>query len=218
MPTIPPTIDGVLLPWSSNFLAKISLTPSVYSLTASDATAYGALHSDYEARLAVVDVPATRTKVTQAEKRASKAALLAKSRQFCKIIKAVVTVTDAQLIALGMSARDVTPTPVPAPVERPVLTADPFGNLTVRVEGSDRKGKPSTTIGAVVYAAILPAGTPPPATPDEAKFVGLATRDKFAVPLPEDAGGKFLHVMAQYFNGKGQAGPVSAVASMRIAA
>lgn len=219
MATVPPTVDGLLLPWSLNFSTRISATPTVFDLTATEAAAYAALHTDYTTKLAVADNPGTRTRAAIAAKNTSKAALLARARQFAKVIKASPTVTDAQRIDLGLPVRDGTPTPVPPPASRPLLVVDPFGNVAVRDEASPtHRRKPTGAIGAVLFAAVLPDGQPAPTTPDEARYAGVATRDKFAVPLPEDAGGKFLYVMAQWLNGKGQPGPVSTVAVSRIAA
>lgn len=219
MATIPSKIDGVLLPWSLNFSTKITATPTVYDLTASEATAYAALHADFTTRLATAENPSTRTKETITLKNTSKLALLARARQFCKVIKASPTVTDGQRVSLGLLPRDISPTPVPAPVSRPLLVVDPFGNLIVRDEtAAERRSRPTGTIGAIIYSAIQTDAAPAPLTPDQTRFAGLATRDKFAVGLPEGSTGKTLYVMAQWINGKGELGPVSAVVKTLIAA
>jgi len=215
----PSNVDGVLLPWSTNFSARISLTPTVFSLTAADATAYAALHADFVTRLAAADTPATRTKAIVAAKNQSKANLLAKARQFAKVIKASPTVTDAQRADLGLPARDLSPTPVPPPTTRPTLLVDPFGNVELHDEATPTKrGKPKGTMAAVLFAKLADAGAAAPATPDDAKYVGVATKDRFAIPVSPADAGKVLWVLAQWVNTKGQPGPVSPVASSRIAA
>jgi len=219
MATIPPEVDGDLIPWSLNFSTRITATPTVFDLTASDATAYAALHADFVARAATAENPGTRTKANVQEKNLSKRALLAKARQFAKIIKANPDLTDGQLTLLGLAVRDVIPTPAPIPTSRPLLVVDPFGNLDLRDETTPlRRGKPRQVFGSVVFAAILPAGSPAPETPAQAHYAGVATKSKFNVPVTSEDGGKMLYVMARYINSRGEAGPVSAVVASRIAA
>ena len=216
---IPPKIDGQLLPWSLNFSTRISATPTVFDLTALEATSYANLHADFTARVATAENPGTRTKATVAEKNTCKLALLAKARQFCKIIKANPALTDGQRALLGLPPRDAIPTPVPAPLTRPLLAVDPFGNLKLVDETTpNRRGKPQGVLGALIFTAILPAAAPAPATPEEGHYAGLATRDRFAVPLPTDSSGKALWAMAQWINPRGVAGPVSAPVRTLIAA
>ena len=219
MVTMPPKVDGVLLPWSLNFSTKISATPTVFDLTASEAAAYAGLHADFTARLATAENPTTRTKETIANKTMSKLALLARARQFAKVIKASPTVTDGQRISLGLPLRDVSPTPAPIPASRPLLIIDPFGNLRLADETTpDHRGKPPGVTGAIIFSSILPVADAPPVVPNETRFAGVATKSKFAIGVPTGSGGKMLYVMAQWINAKGQLGPVSAVVKTLIAA
>jgi hypothetical protein len=218
MPSIPPIVDGVLLPFAGNMSTKVTSTPTVYGLTAGNATSLAGLLTAFTSALAVADTPATRTKTSVELKNAAKRVLLSTLRQFIKIIKAQPTVTDAQRIDLGLSPRDAGPSPGPVPLTRPFLAVDPFGNVTVRDElTSERRGKPRGMVGAIVFAVILPDTAPAPTTPAEARFAGMATRDQFAVPVVEADGGRVLYVMAQWISGKGELGPVSEVVSTRIA-
>lgn len=219
MATIPPTVDGVLLPWSLNFSTRINSTPTIFDLTAAEAASYLALHTDMAAKMAVAENPGTRTKSTVAAKNVSKNSLLIKARAYAKVIKASLTVTDPQRIDLGLPPRDSSLTPVPVPGMRPLLVIDAYGNLELRDESMPaRRGKPAGTIGAVVFTMILPAAAPAPINPDDLRYSGFATRDQFSVPVPPGSTGKMMYAMAMYLNGKGQAGPVSAVVASSIAA
>jgi len=185
-------------------------------LVAADATAFSALATDFDTRLATASTPATRTKSAVAAKNTSKLALRAKAQQLIKIISAYPPVTNAQRIDLGLNVRDAVPTPVPPPATKPLLAVDPDGTLRLVDETMpDRRAKPAGASGAVVYAKIDGVA---PLNPDDAKFAALATRNRVAVPIPAGSNGKTLYVLAQWYNERGELGPVSAVASTTIAA
>ena len=219
MATIPPESISGLKAWSPNFAAKLSATPTAVGCTAADATAYAALNTDFMARVATQEDPATRTDVTTEALRTSRIALLAKARQLCKIINAYPGTTNTLRVSFGLHVRDVVPTPVPVPLTRPQLSIDPFGNLRIVDETTpDRRGKPTGVFAAVVYSKIGPATDPDPVDANEARFAGVATRGKFPIPLAPGSTGQTLWVMAQWINDKGQPGPISAVVRTLIAA
>jgi hypothetical protein len=216
MAVIPPQKDQDLNAWATNFDTKITATPTAFGLVAADATAFHALAADFSTRLETATTPATRTKSAVAAKNTSKLALRAKAQQLVKIISAYPPVTDAQRIDLGLNVKDAVPTPVPPPATKPLLAVDPDGTLRIVDETMpDRRGKPAGASGAVVYAKI---DGPAPLNPDDAKFAALATRTRVAVPLPAGSNGKTLYVLAQWYNERGELGPVSNVASTTIAA
>jgi hypothetical protein len=219
MPEVPPQADTALDTFMSNFVAKITATPTAYGVTAADATAIGALASDFSARLATSSDPATRTKVAVAQKNTSKLALVAKARQLIKVITAYPPLTAAQRAELGLNPRDVAPTPIPAPATRPLLAVEPDGTLRLVDESMpDHRRKPAGVSGALVFTKVAPATDAPPTTPDDARFALLATRARAALPLPAGSNGKTLWVLAQWYNERGELGPVSAAASTTIAA
>lgn len=219
MASIPPESISGLKAWTPNFATKLTATPTAVGCTAADATAYAALSTDFLARVATNEDPATRTDVTIEAQRTSKGALLAKARQLCKIINAYPGTTNALRVSFGLNVRDVVPTPVPVPVTRPQLAIDPFGNLRIVDEATpDRRGKPTGVFAAVVFSKIGPATEPDPVSPNESRFAGVATKAKFAVPLGAGSTGKTLWVMAQWINDRGEPGPISAVVRTLIAA
>jgi hypothetical protein len=219
MAVIHPVKDTALEDFIANLVAKLTATPTAFGVTAADATALGALATDFSARLATATDPTTRTKVAVAAKNTSKLALLAKARQVIKLITAYPPLTPAQRAELGLNPKDPSPTPIPAPVTRPLLTVEPDGGLRLVDESMpENRRKPAGVRGALVFAKVAPATDPAPATPDDARFALLATRAKVAVPLPPGSNGKTLWVLAQWYNERGELGPVSAVASTTIAA
>jgi len=216
MAIVPPDKDQDLDVWGTNFDVRITATPTAFGITAGDATAFHTLRLDFTTRLATSLDPTTRTKGTVAAKNTSKRALVAKARSLIKLITAFPPLTPTQRADLGLNAKDVTPTPVPPPATKPMLSVDPDGTLRIVDETMpDRRGKPSGVNGAVVFAKV---DGPPPTTVDDAKFSALATRNRIPLALPSGSNGKTLYVLARWYNERGELGPVSAVASTTIAA
>jgi hypothetical protein len=216
---VPPVADQALLVWVQNASTLITATPTAFGLVAGDATALAALVSDYSTRLSTATTPATRNKISVAAKDTSKLALVAKIRSLLKIINAYPPLTPAQRASLNLHPRDTTPTPVPPPATRPMLAVDPDGVARIFDETTpENRRKPAGARGAVVFAKIGAATEEPPVSPDDARFAVIATRNRFSIPLPPGSNGKMLWVMAQWFNERGELGPVSVVASTTIAA
>lgn len=218
MRRVPPDGDLELSPFAGNFDVKLSSQPTVYGTTAAEALIVHNLTVDFQARLATVSDPETRTRGTIAAKNTSKKALIAKLRQVIRVVNAQVNLSEQQRIDLGLNPRDVEPTPIGVPTTRPVVLVDNAGYLRLADETQlDRKGKPVGVMGAFVYTKLAAPSEPAPDL-DGTKFAALATRTSHQLSLPADAEGKRLYVFAQWVNERGQAGPTSAVASATIAA
>ncbi|MDB5320777.1 MAG: hypothetical protein JWN40_2408 [Phycisphaerales bacterium] len=219
MATVPPAGDQPLLVFAQNVDTLITATPTAFGLVAGDATALHALTLDYSTRLATATTPATRNRVSVASKDTSKLALTAKLRQLIRIVSAYPPLTPSQRANLGLNPRDVTPTPVPQPATRPMLALDPDGVARIFDETTpDNRRKPPGVRGAIVFSKIGAETDAPPVSPDDARFAVIATRNRFSIPIPPGSNGKMLWVMAQWFNERGELGPVSVVASTAIAA
>jgi hypothetical protein len=219
MATVPPAADQALLVWAQNFDTLITATPTAFGLVAGDATAFHALALDYTTRLATATTPATRNKISVAAKDTSKLALVAKVRQLIRLVTAYPPLTPAQRANLGLNAVDNIPTPVPPPATRPMLALDPDGVARIFDETTpENRRKPGGVTGAIVFSKVGLATEAPPVDPADARFAVIATRNRFAIPLPAGSNGKTLWVMAQWFNERGELGPVSTVASTTIAA
>lgn len=219
MDTVPPRTDAGCADWAANYDTQITATPTAFGLVAADATAFHALVTDYDSRLATVGNPTTRNKVTLAQKNASKAALIAKARELIRKNEAFPALTNAQRAQLRLRVRDVSPTPQPPPGTAPLGTLEPTGVLTLVDSATPhRKGKPVNVKGAVITGVVQPASAPAPTEPDGLPFIALVTRGRTALPLPPDADTKKFYVFARWFNERGELGPASPVAVTTIAA
>jgi hypothetical protein len=205
-----PAKDAALLAWSTNFSGLITATPTVFGLTAPQATAYAALNTAYATALAAVD-PGIRNKATVATKNAARASLKASARMLARIIEANPTITNAQKLTLGLTVRAV-PTPIPAPSTAPMLDIiSVIGrSVKVRLHGAlgDRRGKPAGVALAFVYSFV---GTTPPTDLTMFKFEGSSTRTTFDILFPTTvAGGSQVWLYACWANPRTQSGPACA--------
>lgn len=220
MPDVPPQSDQGLNAFAANFDTKITATPTAYGLVAADATAYHALATDYATRLATAVNPATRTKVTVAAKNTSKAALVAKTRTLAKVVNAYPPITNAQRAELGLNLRDSTPTPIPPPATRPIISFDTTGPLVSKLRIADElspssRAKPSGAIGCEVWVKI---GGTAPISINDCRYEGLATRNQATVEFPAGSGNQTCYAIGRWINERGQVGPASNVVSATIAA
>lgn len=198
----PPQRESLLVPWSANYKEKIQLSPTTYSLTAAQATAYGTLHDDFVTKWNTCQDPTTKTRSAVEIKNAAKDLLVRKIRELSKIVNNSPTTTNALRIDLGLPERDFEPTPVPMLLDAPVLTIlSIYGhNIRIRVRDASGavRGRPENADGAVIYSF---AGATAPVGTDGWKSEGPITRDSIIVAFDESiAVGAKVWLTAQWFN------------------
>ncbi len=204
-----PSRDADLLAWSANYSALISATPTAFGLVAGQATTYAALHASFASALATATEPTTRTRGTIAAKNAARTPLRASARDLARIIQAFPTLTNEQRINLGLTVRDVEPSPINPPTETPVLEVVAAIGRTLKVKlraiDSDRRGKPEGVAGATLFSFV---GTAPPADISQWKFEGSITRTTFDVEFaPTVPAGSQVWLTAFWFSPRAQSGP-----------
>jgi hypothetical protein len=220
MATVPPENDQALAVWTDNFSTRIGLTPTVFDLTAAQATAYAAARLAFVNALGICDDPGTRTKSAIAQRNALKAVLLTMTRQLLAQVGACPTLSAAQRVDLGMNpARNPHPARRPVPATRPVVFVDDRGNVRLADEAAPTvRRKPANVAGAYLYVAVLPADAPPPAGPEDGThFTTMVTATRTQVAIPPGSFGKTLYIFARWCNARGAAGPTSLPASVTVA-
>src|SRR5688500_2833799 len=85
--TFPPRRESELVPFSVNFKTKIAATPTVFGLTAGQATSYGTKHDAFVSAWDVCQDPMTKSKGNVALKNAAKAALIDELRLLAGIVQ-----------------------------------------------------------------------------------------------------------------------------------
>lgn len=203
-----PTTDAGLLAFALQFSTKITADPVVLGLTAANATALSTAVSDYQAKYTAATDPATRGKSTCFAKDTSRANLRFLIRQYARAIQGTLTVTNQQREELGLTVRDVEPTPWPTPGKAGVEVISVSGQ-TVLIRIYDplnptRRGKPLGVAGTTIVSYI---GEEPSLNPAEWTFQGNTTRTKIQVAFPSTlAAGTKVWISAFFFNPRGASG------------
>lgn len=210
--------DQGLLEQATPMSAQITLTPTAFGVTASDATFLAGKLTAYSNALALAKDPTTRTKVTVRGKNTAKAALVDAIRGIVRRIQVCPTVTDAQRESLSIPVHDHFPTPVPPPATRPVLTHRYSRGMvqTMRVQDETTpasRAKPGGVIAAEVRAFF---GETPAGEKATWPTVCIATRADFEFTVVEAEAGQLATVVARWVNDKGQYGPFSDAVTLRI--
>jgi hypothetical protein len=176
--------DADFLVYAQTFSTVLTGAATTYGCTAPQATALAGLVTGFQTALAVAANPTTRSPANITAKRTARAALTANLRMLSRTIRGVATLTDEQLVAIGLKPR-ATPSPINPPAEPPVLeVVSAIGRtlkLRVRGMGTDRRGKPDKAWSAAVYSFV---GTAPPSDSNLWTHQGNTTRTNFDVTFP----------------------------------
>ncbi|MDB5322122.1 MAG: hypothetical protein JWN40_3753 [Phycisphaerales bacterium] len=216
MAQVPPQGDQPLNVWLENFAAKLTATPTAFGATAADATLISAAATDFAARMVLIDNPATRNKITVANKNVAKKSATAKARQVLKVISAFPALTPGQREDLRMNPKDSTKTPIPAPSFKPAVSIAADGSIRLWDPlFPERRSRPSGVNGAAISMKI---DGPAPISPADGHLAALLTRSRGQLPLPAGSNGKVLWVIAQWYNERGELGPASDPVGVTIAA
>src|SRR5688572_8572277 len=109
------TTDAGLLAFSSAFSAKITATPSAFSLTSANALQYATAQALYADMLSIAQDPATKGPLATANKNSAKASLTSLTRQFAAQVQGAMSVSDSQRVELGLPVHDTEASPIPVP-------------------------------------------------------------------------------------------------------
>lgn len=200
--------DSEFLQSSLTFSSAITGSPATYGLTAAQATAYADAQNNYAGAYANTSNPGTRTRAAVATKDQMRAALESISRQFSDYIIREQTVSDSQLIELGLPPRSGRqPTPVPEAAPRVEVLSVSGRNISIRLWDSQvaRRGKPPGTSGAAIFSYV---GATAPANIADWKFEGNVGRVKQTIPFDDSIpAGATVWLTAFWFNGRKESGP-----------
>ncbi len=200
--------DSELVAGSADFSAMITAAPTDYGLVAAQAPAYASLNTADAAAYAAAVEPSTRGRVTVEAKNQARKNLVAMARQYADYIIANATVTNAQLIALGLDPRtERTPGPVPGWPPRIEVLSVNGRNVDIRLWDSQvaRRGKPPGVFGAAIFSYV---GATAPANIADWKFESNVGRTRMTVVFDNSIpAGATVWLTAFWFNAAKASGP-----------
>lgn len=204
--------------WMKNFNAFISATPTLYGLTAAQATALDTLFINFNAAFNTATNNSTRTPSAIQAKNDAKVALTEEVRGLVKIIQAYPGTTNEMRVDLGIRVPDVEPTPVPPPTEAPQLVVDSLMSrvLTLKIRNADEdsRGKPAGVAGATL---LMHVGEDAPLDPTTWVFLMNTTKTTAIIDFPSTiAAGAKVWITGFWRNRRDEAGPAATPVSVRL--
>jgi hypothetical protein len=209
--------DADAVAGSANFASLISTGFSGYGITPDQSAAFGLLNAALRDAWSAAAEPSTRTRVAVAAKNLAVRNMRAGAILLSKIIYATPTVTDAQLVGLGLLPRRthtrVGP-PTTAPVVEVGVVSGRLVNVRLRPSDSRRRGIEAGARGANLYSFVGPDA---PADARDYRFEGMTTRAIAQVLFPGGVpSGATVWLSARWVNNRGQTGPASAPVSFAL--
>ena len=208
-----PKKDSLLVPYSTNFSARILAANNPYQIGDAQAETYETLKDTFVGKYnTLMDQRAdgTRSEAKTAAKNTARRALLTFNRELYSFVQANSQISDENKILLGVTVRNYAPTPIPAPTKRPIMeiVAAVSRTVTVAIHGSITKtAKPAGATNALVYSFV---GVAYPSDPTLWQFQGSYGKPEVKLTFPDSvANGAQVWVCAAWVNRRGDAGPVS---------
>jgi hypothetical protein len=156
-------------------------------------------------------------------KDAARAALEKEVRPVTNFVQGYPKTTDADRAEMGITVRDTSPSPAPAPSSRPLALVESGQRLTHQLRLVDestptRRARPAGVLGAEVWVKLVDADSPAPTDPAALTFLTMTTKPSFRAEFKAGEGGKTAVYMARWVNTRGEKGPWSDVTTATVAA
>ena len=156
-------------------------------------------------------------------KDAARAALEKEVRPVTNFVQGYPKTTNADRAEMGITVRDTSPSPAPAPSSRPLALVESGQRLTHQLRLVDestptRRARPAGVLGAEVWVKLVDADSPAPTDPAALTFLTMTTKPSFRAEFKAGEGGKTAVYMARWVNTRGEKGPWSEVTTATVAA
>ena len=208
-----------LLGVSNNAAALLLAEPFRYGITPQQAREFQTYADDYAAKLAAAVAPDTSTRATVAVKEESRLRLLYVMRPLLQDIKMNAGVATDDKVSLGLLAGGVVRTRIAAPTTEPVLNA--VVGMTRQhvlryhdITAPTRKAKPDGVAALELWCLVGDATGP---DRENARHIGLVTRQYYVVSFAGADVGKIAHYWARWVTRRGLMGPWSQRCSLMVA-
>ena len=219
-----PAREADLLNFASNMNTLIVASPVSFGLDAAAASAFTALFTSFQTAYAAAVSPSSNSHANKVAKNNAKAAMIdgpGGIRELARLIQANPAVPDTRKAQLGLTVRDVEPSPIPPPSTAPAITIESVAGRQVHVrlrdaENPDRRGKPDGVEGATILTFV---GAEAPADPAAWSYAFNTSKTVFDIDFPASvAVGAKVWVTAFWFNPRKQSSPPATPQSTHIGA
>ena len=216
-----PGADGEFDAWQDNFITYASANAAALGLDPLiDIAPLTAAQTTWTTDRAANTAAQAAAESARQAKVAARGGLEGVIRPLVARLQASSAVDDAERQALGITVRDIIPTPVEPPKTRPVVSVDTSERLRHTIGFADeatptRKAKPAGVRGAQIWVKI---GDPAPVDPSELTFLATDTRTPYLATFDGADANKVAHYMLRWESTRGEPGPWSETASATIGA
>jgi hypothetical protein len=207
-----------------NFCTLVALHATEWGVSDADKSKLAALKADYDAAQALADAPATRTVVTVAAAKTARDALKAQMRYVKRVYidpgfeSGVISRSD--YMALGLTPRNPTHTPVADPTSRPLLyDVKDLGGFAVRMHFRDEHIEHSQAVLPGCNGCLVNYHYGPEQVTDvnQLKHTQLLTESPSILQLPSEAEGAWLSIVPRWQLKKdGILGPWGVIEYVRV--
>lgn len=218
-----PRPDSSFDAWSINFWASLSNWWTEQGWDPASIKdveiAIAAWHEAYAAHVAAQAAAEAARQAKDAARRAAQAAI----RPVVAQVQVMPEVDNAVRAQLGISLRDATRTPAPAPVSAPTALVTSAARLTHRLRLVDpatptRRARPKGVARAELYVVLTSPADPAPSDIAAYRYVESVTDGATTLSFAPADGGKQAHYITRWVNTTGEKGPWSDATSATVAA
>lgn len=213
-----PSRESQLVVWVNTFQSFLAASPETYGISVEQAAAYTAAHTAFVDAYQVANEPLTRSPANIEEKDDLKKALIKLTREYVNIIQAYPGTTNKMRSSLGITVKDVTPTPTPVPEFPPQLDVEAVlgRRMSIRLRDSKtgERRKPEGVTGATVVSYVGES------IPDDMRlwhFEGNTNRTNVDIEFDDSVPmGAKVWVAAFWFNRRSESGPACAPVAAHV--
>jgi hypothetical protein len=206
-----PTSDAKLAQYATTFNDLGVAAPTDYGLVTAQMTQFTSLYQTYLDAYNAAKADGSRSRMLVQAKDDAKNALVGFARILYAIVQTAPSVTNENKVAIGVTPRSSSRTPVTPPGLSPVVTCVSVTgytgryNLRDRQTGSGRR-KPANAKGALILSFV---GENPPTSDDTRwKIEGQTGKNSFLVQFPETVTpGTKCWVTAMWYSPSGEYSP-----------
>ena len=218
-----PRPDGDFAAWANHYYEAVKKFYDAQGFDPTDLkpleTALENWNKDYPAHVAAQQ----RAEGARQAKDAARAALEKEVRPVTNFVQGYPKTTNADRAEMGITVRDTSPTPAPAPTSRPLALVESGQRLTHQLRLVDestptRRARPAGVLGAEVWVKLVDADQPTPTDPAALTFLTMTTKPSFRAEFKAGEGGKTAVYMARWVNTRGEKGPWSEITTATVAA